>query len=356
MKHLTLVLTNACNQDCSYCYQQRNSSRMEFNVAKEAVDYYVRNYSEEPEMTFYGGEPFLEYDLMRRIIEYSQKQWEKSNTSPRFSVTTNGTLLDREKIEYCRDSNVHLMLSVDGIEQAHEIGRGKGSFQKVQDVMYIIKEYPELSLSTVSVVTPMNVKYLSESVRFLVEQGVDRLLLTFQLDEGWNPDELRAFREEYEKAYTYLILNKRKGGKAEFDEYGPPDPLKSVFQCSAGDGVIVVTPEGELYSCLELIPWSRKAVEMNTIDHFAGLSLGHITDLGSKKVEKRREAIRTDERLIGQYFRHTTKEQCGNCDYIELCGVCPVAGMIYSDDPCFVPDWICSIKKIVIDVASKFWQ
>lgn len=329
---------------------------MEFGMAKEALDYYFDNSGEAPEIHLYGGEPFLEYELMRRIIDYSQKQCKKRNRSPSFRVTTNGTLLDKEKVEYCRDSNVSLLLSIDGIRQAHEIGRGIGTFKRVQDILHIIKEYPEMSLSTVSVVTPENVKYLSESVWFLVEQEVDRLRLTFQLDERWNPDELCVLREEYEKAYTYLILNKRKGGKTEFDEYGSPSPLKPIFQCDGGDGIIIVTPEGELYSCLELIPWSRKAVQMNTIDHFAGLSLGRINDLGSKKVERKREAIRTDKRLSGQYFRHTSDTQCRDCDYIEICGVCPVAGMIYSDDPCFVPDWICSIKKIVMNVTSKFWQ
>ena len=329
---------------------------MEFSVAKKAVDYYIGNCCGYPEIHLYGGEPFLEYNLMQRVIEHSQEQCKKRNRSPSFRVTTNGTLLDREMIEYCRDSNVHLRLSIDGNRQAHEIGRGEGTFKKVQDVFHIIKEYPELTLSTVSVVTPKNVEYLSESVRFLVEQGVDRLRMTFQLDERWIPDDLCVLREEYEKAYTYLILTKRKGGKTEFDEYGSPAPLRPVFQCDGGDGVIIVTPEGELYSCLEFIPWSRKAVKMNTIDHFADLSLGHIDDLGSKKVERKREAIRTDKRLSGQYFRHTSDTQCRDCDYIEICGVCPVAGMIYSDDPYFVPDWICSIKKIVMDVASKYWQ
>jgi radical SAM protein with 4Fe4S-binding SPASM domain len=245
-------------------------------------------------------------------------------------------------------------LSIDGIKKAHEIGRGQGSYQKVQDVINIIKDYPELSLSTVSVVTPKNVKYLSESVRFLVKQGVDRLRIPVQFDDRWDPDELGIFRKEYEKAYTFLILNKRKGGKTDFDEYKAPDPLKPVFQCDAGKDDYVVSPEGELYGCNMLIPWSRKAVEMNTTHHFTGLSLGHVNDLGSKIVEKRRETLLNDMRLIGQYFRHTSDTQCRNCDYIDVCGVCPATGMIYSDDPCFVPDWVCSIKKTVIDVSSKF--
>jgi uncharacterized protein len=328
---------------------------MGFGMAKKVLDYYFDNCGEEPEIHLYGGEPFLEYELMQRIIGYSQKQCKKRNQSPSFRVTTNGSLLDRETVKYCRDSNVHLRLSIDGTRQAHETGRGEGTFKKVQDAFHIIKEYPELTLSTVSVVTPKNVEYLSESVRFLVEQGVDHLHTTFQLDEIWNPDDLRVLREEYEKAYTYLILNKRKGGKTEFDEYGTPDPMRPVFQCDGGYGVLIVTPEGELYSCLMLIPWSKKAVEMNTIDHFKGFGLGHVTELGSKKVEKRQEALLIDDRLSCQYFRHSSDKQCRNCDYIDVCGVCPAAGMIYSDDPYFVPDWVCSIRRTIFDVAGKFW-
>ncbi len=356
MKNLTLILTDNCNQSCSYCFQVKGTSRMKFEVAKKAVDYFVRNSNDDPEVHFYGGEPFLEFELMKPIVEYAKRRFQEKGSMPRFTVTTNGTLLDDSRTRYCHENGVNITLSIDGVKQAHEIGRGSGSFARIEKVLSLFKRYPDILLKTVSVITPKNVKYLFESVSFLVDLGVNELQLTFQYDHEWNRGELDVLRDQYKKAYDLLMVQKTQGAKIRFNEVRPPNPLKPVFQCSAGKEGVVVTPEGLLYGCIMLIPWSKRAVELDITDHFAGLCLGHIDKINSKIFNKRLKQAYSDKRLSGQYFRHTSTAHCSTCEYLSLCSVCPASSMIYYDDPLLVPDWICEIKKIIFNISKKFWD
>ena len=154
-RQLTLQVTQQCNLRCEYCaysgiYKNRvhNNSNMDWETAKKAIDFFLSHSRDSKEIAlgFYGGEPLLQFPLIKRCVAYIEKQVEGKNI--RYAITTNGTLLTDEVIEFLEEHNVLLSLSLDGSKEEHDKHRkfqsGKGSFDLIMDRLRHLKErFPE---------------------------------------------------------------------------------------------------------------------------------------------------------------------------------------------------------------------
>ncbi|QNU67333.1 Cys-rich peptide radical SAM maturase CcpM [Ruminiclostridium herbifermentans] len=153
---ITLQVTQQCNLRCKYCaysgeYDNRihSNKRLSFETAKKGIDFlFEHSYnSEQVGVGFYGGEPLLEFELIKKCIEYSEANSEGKELI--FSITTNGTLLTKTVVEYLCSHNVSLVISLDGPKNVHDknrrfAGKDKGSFDIVmKNVEAIKKEFPE---------------------------------------------------------------------------------------------------------------------------------------------------------------------------------------------------------------------
>ena len=347
MKYVKLILTNNCNQSCNYCYQIKDKKRMSWVYARKAIDYFVDNCNEQPSISFYGGEPLLEFELMQKCIEYSYAKFIKKDLTPKYLMTTNGSLLTEEIIDFCKQYNLKITLSMDGDKNAHEIGRGVGTFKSARSALALLQNYADLSVNIVAVVSPSNVHLLHDSVQYLLEQGLDELLLTFQFDEIWNKNSINILSDLYEKSYKLLVKERGKNKSFTFYKYTPPPYGKPLFQCNAGENGFVVTPDGYLFGCYMLIPWSKSALKYNTLHRFNDFCLGHLKSIYSTDFNKKRNNLICDKRLIGQYFRSTPNNNCSSCEFVTQCTFCPAIALIYSTDYCQIPQWVCEIKKIL---------
>ena len=163
MGQLILQVTQNCNFRCRYCtytsgaeglQRSHSSKRMPWDVAKRSVDYFAEHSYDYPTpyVSFYGGEPLLEFDLMQNVVEYSKIRMAGRNIS--FSVTVNGSLLDDKKLAFLQENNFNLLISLDGLQQDNDKNRvfassGKGTFSTVIERMrHLVKEYPELAKHT----------------------------------------------------------------------------------------------------------------------------------------------------------------------------------------------------------------
>ena len=170
---LTLQVTQACNLRCSYCVysdvnndlqRAHSAKRMTLEMAKKAVDFFWEHSIDSPSVNigFYGGEPLLEMQLIKNVIEYAEKMFLGKELS--FNITSNGTLLNEDIIEYFIEKNVKLTISLDGPKEIHDKYRrfaanGKGSFEVVFDNINILrKKYPEYFNTIIfnMVVNPQN--------------------------------------------------------------------------------------------------------------------------------------------------------------------------------------------------------
>ena len=162
---LTLQVTQNCNLRCSYCiysydsnHDQRSHSQksMTLQTAKKAVDFYYDHSvdSSNAAISFYGGEPLLQFPLIKEIVAYAEALFSGKNIV--FSITTNATLLTEEIARFLCEHNFHILLSIDGPKAIHDKNRktvdGHGSFEKVIQGLKIIRNtYPESMLSDIMV-------------------------------------------------------------------------------------------------------------------------------------------------------------------------------------------------------------
>lgn len=152
LQQLTLEITENCNMKCVYCinsglfrYHRAYSSKsMDFLTAKKSVDYFIpraNDLTHNPIIGFYGGEPLLEINLIRRIISYINRYY--SNKKITYLITTNGTLITKDMIKYLIDNNIRLSISLDGPKYIHDRNRiftnGKGTFLTIKRNLLKIK-------------------------------------------------------------------------------------------------------------------------------------------------------------------------------------------------------------------------
>jgi uncharacterized protein len=354
MTGITLILTYACNQDCSYCYQVRDNLKMEFATAQKAIDYFSKYMNAKSVINFYGGEPLLEFDLMKRVIQYCNKRNNKNDKQLTFSLTTNATLLDKQRLEFFNDNEVDIYLSIDGNKRAHELGRGKGSFASIEKVLARYNDFPEIPINIQMVITPNNVRHLLHSVQYLVSLGTSQLDLNLCCDQKWNQNDIETLRDQYSNAYNYLVKHKKEGGKIRFKEIKKTDPLKPLFKCDAGRDRFAITPDGFIYGCSMQVPWSKRALASDGNQTLSQLCLGHVDQLEENTLNNQLEKIYMDKRLWGQLFYYTSDTKCSSCNYITRCNICPVYAMIFTDEVFLVPDWICEIKRIEYQAGYNY--
>jgi radical SAM protein with 4Fe4S-binding SPASM domain len=327
---------------------------MRFETAKQTIDLISRSGINEMDITFYGGEPFLEFDLMRHIVNYASQNAKTKGIKLHFFVTTNGTLLDESRLLFCNQNDIDIYLSIDGTKKAHEIGRGRNSFKYMEKVLSLYKSHPEIPLKVQLVITPANVKYLYQSVLYLVGQDIDSINLNFDYENPWQDSDIELLHEQYHKAYEYLVQWNARGGDIDFETYQKPNSLAPFFQCAAGRNRIAVSPQGFIYGCSMLLPCSRKAAQQGTMDQFNELCMGHIDELTPDLLDNYRLRIARDDRLSDQQRRYTSAMRCIDCSYITNCHICPAFALAINKDHLQVPSWICEINKIVMTIQRYY--
>lgn len=169
LHQLILQVTQQCNLRCEYCAYSgiyegsriHSSNRMTFDVAKQAIDFFLAHSLENSDISigFYGGEPLLEFELIKECVEYVKENCEGKRV--RFSMTTNGTLLKGEKAEFVVENEFSTAISLDGAKEEHDACRkfpdGTGSFDTViKNVEALAKKYPEYTDRYVNFFTTVN--------------------------------------------------------------------------------------------------------------------------------------------------------------------------------------------------------
>ena len=168
LNQLTLQVTQQCNLRCAYCaysgiYEGNRTHsclRMDWDTAKKAIDFFLSRTPETSRVVigFYGGEPLLEFELIKKCVEYAKSQVEGKEI--RFNMTTNGTLLSDEVVDFLVENDVMLSISLDGSEEEHDANRkfvnGKGSFSTIiKNIMRIKDRYPEYD-KRINIMTTVN--------------------------------------------------------------------------------------------------------------------------------------------------------------------------------------------------------
>jgi uncharacterized protein len=270
--NVILHLTHDCQLRCAYCYGgPRHEGRMSWEVARRALDLFFEQSStaspDIPQISFFGGEPLLEWDLLQQCVAYAESRKAAAGQDFRLTITTNGLALDRNRAEYLRSKNVGLLFSFDGAQEAQDATRrlsdGRSSFADTRRALGLVLGVFD-NPAVCAVVSPENVAFLPESIDFLLGEGVRQIMLNPNFFAEWDEQHrdlwtagyehaARRFEESYRQGvplnihvFTAKIITHLQGG------YGPCDV------CDFGSHEIAIAPSGRIYPCQRMVGDDRQ--------------------------------------------------------------------------------------------------
>lgn len=275
IKAMCLNMTHDCNLRCEYCFASQGSyngerALLKFETGKKALDFLVKNSGSRRnlEVDFFGGEPLMNFETIKMLVEYGRTIEKEYNKNFRFTITTNGVLLDDEKIDYINENMDNVVLSIDGRKNTNDRMRktvnGKGSYDIiVNNFKNFVNKRMDKDYFARGTYTAYNLDF-SEDVRHIRDLGFDKISVEPVVAK---PEEKYALREEhidilkneYEKLVRLYIdsfgdENKRfQFFHFNIDLDGGPCIYKRSVGCGAGTEYIAVTPTGDFYPCHQFV-------------------------------------------------------------------------------------------------------
>ncbi len=274
VKALCLHIAHACNLSCRYCFAGEGEysgdrSLMSVEVGKKALDFLVKNSGgrRNLEVDFFGGEPLLNFDVVKQLVAYGRSLEGKYDKHFRFTLTTNGILLDDDVIEFANKEMDNIVLSIDGRKRVHDRMRpakdGSGSYDRILDKFKKVAESRGQERYYVrGTFTHDNLDF-TEDVLHLADQGFKQISVEPVVA---GPDEPYAIREEdihvicdeYDKLAREMLRREREGRGFNFFHYmidltGGPCVYKRLSGCGSGTEYLAVTPWGDLYPCHQFV-------------------------------------------------------------------------------------------------------
>jgi uncharacterized protein len=260
---VTLVLTHDCNLACGYCYMGGHFRRvMPWDVAARSLDLAFRDDARDLQVSFFGGEPLLEWDLLVRAAEAARARAAAESKNLRMVVTTNGTLLSPERTRRLADLDVYVALSIDGDREAHDATRPRaGGGSSFDDVVRGLDALVAVGVpfETISVVAPPNVARLGRSVRFLFDRGAPRVSLNPCYEAAWSSEDLALWEKGLEESAAVMMAWMRAGRLVSISVFDNKilaalkGGLGAGDKCPLGEESVAVSPEGHLYGCERLV-------------------------------------------------------------------------------------------------------
>lgn len=311
VKAMCLHMAHDCNLKCDYCFAAQGNfngerSFMSLEVGKKSLDYLAQNSGNRRnlEVDFFGGEPLMNFDVVKELVKYGREIEGKYNKNFRFTITTNGLLLDDSTIEFINENMDNVVLSLDGRKEVNDNMRktlnDNGSydlilpkFKKLVDTRdgkdYYIR----------GTFTSKNLDFSKDILHFYEEGfknvSVEPVVTSEEMDYAIRKEHLEKILKEYELLSKEFINIKKKDKEFLFfhfmiDLNQGPCIAKRATGCGAGSEYLAVTPEGDFYPCHQFVGESK-------------FNMGNVFD-GIKKLELRE---------VFKKANIYNKEECGEC-------------------------------------------
>ena len=274
VKALCLHIAHTCNLNCSYCFASQGKycgerAVMSFEVGKRALDFLVENSGSRYnlEVDFFGGEPLMNFDVVKKLVEYARSIEKEKGKNFRFTLTTNGVLVDDDVIEFSNREMSNVVLSLDGRKEVHDRYRvdynGNGSWEKiVPKFQKFVQARGNKDYYMRGTFTHHNPDFL-EDIKTMLDLGFTELSMEPVVGpEGEETtltyEDLPVVMEQYEKLAELMIKRRKEGKPFTFYHYmidlqGGPCIYKRISGCGSGTEYMAVTPWGDLYPCHQFV-------------------------------------------------------------------------------------------------------
>ena len=274
VKALCLHIAHDCNLACQYCFAEEGEyhgrrALMSFEVGKKALDFLIANSGNRRnlEVDFFGGEPLMNWQVVKDLVAYGREQEKLHDKNFRFTLTTNGVLLNDEIMEFCNKEMANVVLSIDGRKEVHDkmrpFRKGAGSydlivpkFQKFAESRHQDKYYVRGTF------THYNPDFTAD-VLHLADLGFKQISIEPVVGEDSDfysikKEDLPKIFEEYDALAKALVEREKEGKGVNFFHFmidldGGPCVAKRLSGCGSGTEYLAVTPWGDLYPCHQFV-------------------------------------------------------------------------------------------------------
>lgn len=332
-----VVVTLRCNMKCVYCHagssaEDKNQFDMDEDTARKTVDFIFQSPSKSITIEFQGGEPLLNWKIIRYIVEYATEKNKEAKKDLKFAIVTNLTLMDEEKMEYLIKNKIPLCTSLDGPKKLHDKNRIFSKSSNYEQVVYWIKRFQEeykkrginQNVNALVTLTKDSMKFSSEIIDEYVNLGMNGIHLRFLNHLGvakktwgsikYSVDDYLSF---WKKAMERIKFHHKNGKKiiermaeimnhkigTKFD----PNYLELRSPCGAAIGQLAYQYNGDIFTCDE------------------GRMLGDDSFLlGNVKKDKYKDVVTCTKACAVVNASINDQYICDNCAYKPYCGLCPV--------------------------------
>ena len=274
VKALCLHVAHTCNLNCEYCFASQGKfhgerALMSFETGKAALDFLVANSGSRRnlEVDFFGGEPLMNFGVVKDLVKYARGIEKEAGKNFRFTLTTNGMLIDDDVIEFANRECSNVVLSLDGRREVHDRFRvdyaGRGSYDTiVPKFQRLVKARGGKDYYMRGTFTHLNPDFLKD-IETMLDLGFTELSMEPVVCAEGDPyaltkEDMPIVLEQYEKLAELLIKRRREGRPFTFYHYmidlkGGPCVYKRISGCGSGTEYMAVTPWGDLYPCHQFV-------------------------------------------------------------------------------------------------------
>ena len=311
VKALCLHVAHTCNLNCSYCFASQGKyhgdrALMSFEVGKRALDFLIENSGHRTnlEVDFFGGEPLMNWEVVKQLVAYARTQEEPHHKKFRFTLTTNGMLIDDDVIDFANREMSNVVLSLDGRKEIHDRLRvdyaGNGSYDRiVPRFQKLVASRGGKNYYMRGTFTHANPDF-TKDVFHMADLGFTELSMEPVVCAPGDPaaltaEDLEIVKEQYEILAKDMLRREKEGKPITFHHYmldltGGPCVYKRISGCGSGTEYMAVTPWGDLYPCHQFVGEEK-------------YKLGNIWDGVTNT------ALREDFRACNAYAR----KECDDC-------------------------------------------
>ena len=274
IKALCLHVAHTCNLNCAYCFASQGKyhgerALMSFEVGKRALDFLIENSGTRHnlEVDFFGGEPLMNWDVVKELVAYARVQEKIHNKNFRFTLTTNGVLVDDEVIDFCNKEMSNVVLSLDGRPEVHDRLRvdymGRGSYDLiVPKFQEFVKRRGGKNYYMRGTFTHNNIDFTNDIFHMadlgFTELSMEPVVCSPEDASALTEEDLPILFDQYEILAKEMIKRKKEGRPFTFYHYmldltNGPCIYKRISGCGSGTEYMAVTPTGDLYPCHQFV-------------------------------------------------------------------------------------------------------
>jgi sulfatase maturation enzyme AslB (radical SAM superfamily) len=339
---------------------------MPWETLRAALDLALGGLHDDVELIFYGGEPLLELPLMQRAVAHTRDA--SSAGRLRFTLMTNGTLVDQKISGFLADHWFEVQLGFDGIPLAQHL-RGKGTFAVLDGLLDRLRvEHPvwfSQKLAVSITLSSQMIPYLADSFDYFLEKGVPEIGIgpLFTHDTGWRTEHISALDEQFARIFRSSKHHYLRTGEVPLADFrkissGSPHRPRVRSMCGAPAGQnLTVDVDGQVYGCVSFANSFQKFPGELLRDRLDAIGLGWLEDpeLG-QRLEAYTEAARATGLFTEKQEKYSSYGRCDDCRYLSGCTVCPVSiGHIPGNmDVKRVSDLQCAYNLVSLKYRDRF--